>query len=39
MNASAGRFNLIKIITMALVLGFMVFTMLAGSPEMIGEFF
>jgi hypothetical protein len=39
MYVSAGRFNLIKIITMAVVLGFMVFTMLAGSPDMIGKFF
>jgi hypothetical protein len=39
MNVSAGRFNLIKIITMAVVLGFMVFSMLAGGPGMIVEFF
>jgi hypothetical protein len=39
MLASAVRFNLIKIITMAVVLGFMVFTMLAGKSEMFSECF
>jgi hypothetical protein len=39
MHNSAGRFNLIKIITMAVVLGFMAFSMLAGGPGMISTFF
>jgi hypothetical protein len=39
MLASARRFNLIKIITMAVVLGFMALTVLAGNLEMISGFF
>jgi hypothetical protein len=39
MNVSAGRFNLIKVITLAVVVGYIVFAMLAGSPNMLGAFF
>jgi hypothetical protein len=39
MLASPRRFNLVKIITLTVVLGFIVFTMLAGSLDMLGVFF
>jgi hypothetical protein len=39
MLASVKRFNLIKVITLAVVLGYIVFAMLASSPNMLGAFF
>jgi hypothetical protein len=39
MSASAKRFNLIKVITLIVVMGFIVFSMLAGRADFWGAFF
>jgi hypothetical protein len=39
MHASSKRFNTIKAITLALVIAFIIFTTLGGSPDMLIAFF